>query len=194
MANLIPSQLMITDVSITNYHRVYATRSLSGVQLRRDSGIQWFKGEITLQAYGYDNVRLLNGFLANLKGQLNAFELPLKGAYVNKGIGSNPKLSMSLNRGSNKIQINHTGSVIGAGSVFTLPNETKLYTLLEDAPKGTGGYSIVPSLKASHSYFETVNFMSPVITAVLDSNETTIRHEGNGQLASATIAWNELIK
>ncbi|MCV5948106.1 hypothetical protein OFN94_25145, partial [Escherichia coli] len=76
MVKTIPTQLMITDVSITNYHRVYSTESISGIQYRRDSGVQWFKGSITLRAYGYENVRRLNGFLASLKGKLNEFALP----------------------------------------------------------------------------------------------------------------------
>lgn len=193
MAQTIPSELMITDVSITNYHRVYATRSLSGVQLRRDSGIQWFTGDIKLQAYGYDNVRLLNGFLANLKGQLNEFEIPLSGAYVNPHVDGNPILDGDHTRGDSNITVHYAGTDIAAGSVFTLPNDTKLYTLLEPIDLNYGYYDIVPALKIPHSTSEKLNFKTPVLTAVLDGNETTIRHEGNGKIATCSISWSELI-
>ncbi|MGZ7642483.1 hypothetical protein [Vibrio parahaemolyticus] len=190
MAKTIPEQLMITDVSITNYHRVYSTESMSGIRYSRDSGIQWFKGTITLQAYGYDNVRKLNGFLASLKGKLNAFALPLGGAYSNPDIVSNPVTSTPHSIGATSIKLFHTGRPIEAGSVFTVPNDTKLYTVLEQVDKG-GTYAITPALKKAHSKTEPVNFMNPVITAVLDSNETTIEHQGNGKIAKATISWTE---
>ncbi|MCQ9070510.1 hypothetical protein [Vibrio alginolyticus] len=192
MVKTIPAQLMITDVSITNYHRVYSTESMSGIRYSRDSGIQWFKGTITLQAYGYDNVRMLNGFLASLKGKLNAFALPLGGAYSNPDILTNPVTSTEHSIGASSIQLFHTGRAIEAGSVFTVLNDTKLYTVLEQVGEG-GTYAINPSLKTSHAQTEPVNFMNPVITAVLDSNETTIEHQGNGQLASATISWTEYL-
>jgi hypothetical protein len=190
MAKLIPSNLMITDVSITNYHRSYGTKSISGIQLSRDSGIQWYKGNITLQAYGYSNIRLLNGFLSNLKGRLYSFTLPLKGAYVNPDIGSNPTFSSSHTAGSTTVNVNHTGSIVHMGSVFTVPNETKLFTL-GDSIEGTGNFNINPALKIAHTSPEVLNFINPVMTAILNDNETTITHEGNGMLATATLSWTE---
>ena len=190
MAKLIPSGLMITDVSITNYHRSYGTESMSGVIIARDSGVQWFKGSITLQAYGYSNVRLLNGFLANLKGRLHEFTLPLNGAYVNPDIGSNPTFRVNHVAGTSLADITHLGSSIGYGSVFNVPNETKLYILAEDAG-GTGVYDIIPALKTAHSALEPINFINPVLTAILEGNETAITHEGNGMIAYATLTWRE---
>jgi len=86
--------------------------------------------------------------------------------------------------------ITHTGSIIGLGSVFNVPNETKLYILGEDA-NGSGVYDISPALKIAHSSLEQLNFINPVLTAVLEGNETMITHEGSGQLASATLTWRE---
>lgn len=192
MSEVLPSNLMITDVSVTNYHRAYTTESMSGIRSSSDSGIQWYKGTVTIKAYSYENVRLLNGFLVSLKGKLRNFELPLKGAYVNPNIGANPILSSSHSKGNSFININHSGAPIVMGSVFTVPNETKLYTLLETA-NGSGDYPIVPALKLSHAQAEVVNFMNPVITVSLDSNEVTINHESNGQIATATIAWTEAL-
>lgn len=192
MGNKFPSQLFISDVSITNYHRVYSTESISGIQYRRDSGVQWYKGEVTLNAYGYENVKRMNGFLAGLKGKLNAFELPLGGAYSNPDLAQNPYLQGGHNIGSNTISVYYSGVPIPQGSVFTVPNETKLYTVLEDIV-GDGVYSITPSFRIEHVNLEEVNFINPVITALLDENETTITHEGNGKLASASISWTEAL-
>lgn len=192
MIKTLPPNLMITNVSITNYHRSYGTESMSGVRVARDTGIQWFKGSVTLQAYGYANVRLLNGFLSNLKGKLHHFTLPLKGAYVNPDIGSNPVLYGSHSKGTTVLNMTHVGTLIGMGSVFTIPNEPKLYTL-NDNIDGAGSYSVTPALKIDHSSAEVLNFIDPQITAVLDSNETTISHEGNGLMASASLTWTEAI-
>ena len=192
MSKTIPSCLMITDVSITNYHRVYSTESMSGITNRKDSGIQWFKGSITLKAYGFKNIRSMNGFLASLKGRYKNFSLPLGGAYANLDLPQNPTLSINHVTGSNEIEVFHTSNEIGSGSVFTLPNDTKLYTLLDDLT-GSGTYSVTPALKKDHSKVSVVNFTNPVITAFLDGNETTISHEGNGSIATATLTWSEHI-
>jgi hypothetical protein len=192
MSKLIPSNLMITDVSITNYHRSYSTEAMNGIRKGRDSGVQWFKGNITLQAYGHSNIRLLNGFLASLKGRLYEFALPLNGAYANPKLGRNPTFRVLNTAGSNSIDITHTSNLIGMGSVFTVPNETKLYTLLEDVG-ATGVYAITPALKREHTSPEVINFINPSITAVLNDNETTITHEGNGLLATATLSWREYL-
>jgi hypothetical protein len=155
-----------------------------------DTGIQWFKGNITLQAHGYSNVRLLNGFLASLKGRHLAFTLPLKGAYCNPDIGVNPTFRVAHSIGNSIVDIRHLGSTIGMGSVFNVPNEPKLYILIDEV-NGNGLYDIIPALKAPHTTPEVLNFISPTITAILDGNETTITHEGNGSLASATLSWRE---
>ncbi|AVF60149.1 MULTISPECIES: hypothetical protein [Vibrio harveyi group] len=193
MVKTIPTQLMITDVSITNYHRVYSTESISGIQYRRDSGVQWFKGSITLRAYGYENVRRLNGFLASLKGKLNEFALPLGGAYSNPQLAVEPYLNGNHSTGNTTISFTYNGTAITAGSVFNLPNDSKLYTVVENVG-GDGNYTIIPALRTDHVNLEQANFKAPIITALLDGNETTIEHEGNGQLASATISWSESLK
>ncbi|KAB0285472.1 hypothetical protein F2P58_23465 [Vibrio fortis] len=192
MVKTIPSELMVTDVSITNYHRVYSTESMSGIETRRDSGVQWYRGTITLQAYGFDNVRRLNGFLAGLKGKLHPFALPLGGAYANPQIKRNPNLNGAAGIGVTSMKVFHTGGDICAGSVFTVPNDTKLYTLLDDLETNeTSALTFTPAFKKAHVNLEEINFMAPVITALLDSNETTVVHQGNGKLSTATISWRE---
>jgi len=165
---------------------------MSGIKKRRDSGVQWYRGTITLQAYGYDNVRILNGFLAGLRGTLHAFSLPLGGAYANPNIGSNPNLSKAHAIGSETVALFHTGHAISGGSVFTVPNDTKLYTLLENVG-GSGSYEIIPALRRAVPMTAPLNFLNPSITALLDGNETTIEHSGNGIMAQASLSWSEAL-
>ncbi|AUR69701.1 hypothetical protein [Vibrio cholerae] len=193
MVQVLPSQLKLTEVSITNYHRVYASESMSGIQYRHDSGIQWYKGTITLLAYGYENVRILNGFLASLRGRLNAFKLPLGGAYAHPDLVVNPTVNTAHSRGANEIKLSHTGKLISLGSVFTVPNDTKVYTVLENID-GDGVFSIVPSLKKPQQHLAEANFKNPHITALLDGNETTIQHSEGGLIAEATLSWTELMQ
>lgn len=187
-----PTGLMVTDVQITNYHRAYSSESMSGIVYAHDSGIQWYKGTITLKAYGFENIKRLNGFLASIKGRYHAFELPLGGAYGYSDLAANPRLSGEHNKGRSTVFLIQNQSNLSMGSVFTLPNDTKLYTLLEDVD-GDGTYSIVPSLKKSQANLAEANFKNPHITAILDSNETTIRHSEGGLLAEASISWTERI-
>jgi hypothetical protein len=109
---------------------------------------------------------------------------------VNPEVGSNPIFRIIHSAGSSRADIRHSGSTIGYGSVFNVPNETKLYTLSETV-SGNGVYDIIPALKRSHSSYSPLNFINPVLTAVLDGNETVITHEGNGMIASATLTWRE---
>ena len=194
MAEQIPSNLIISDVSITNEHRIYTSKSISGIQYRKDSGIQKYYGTITLTASGFDSARILNGFLTKLKGRLNAFEIMLGGAYGYESLSDNPKLAASYNIGSDNISISsYSGDVtISAGSVFTLPNETKLYTILDDVSSaGNSTVDIIPSLKIQHSINETINFINPKFTVILDTNNTTITHTHGGLISSVTLNWTE---
>ena len=195
MSKTIPSELIISDVSIINMHRTYATESISGIQYRRDSGIQKFQGTITLTAEGYEGAKILNGFIAGIKGKLEAFEIQLGGAFSTDGIVSDPVLVGTHNIGSTSLNVSSfSGADIVAGSVFNLPNETKLYTILETLLQtGNSSLTIVPAVKVSHSSSEILNFTDPKFTAILNSNETTITHTQGGLISSAVISWSELL-
>ncbi len=195
MAEQIPSDLIISDVSITNMHRVYSSTSISGIQYRRDSGVQQYRGTITLTAEGFNGAKRLNGFLAKLKGRLNSFEIELGGAYAEPDINVLPTLINAHGVGSTNINVSgYSGPTILAGSVFTLPNESKLYTILDDIPtSGNPSVDIVPAIKNSHAASEPINFRNPKFTAILDINETTIIHGSSGFIPTAVIAWSEVL-
>tara|TARA_Y100001951_G_scaffold105082_1_gene119764 strand:+ start:1985 stop:2488 length:504 start_codon:yes stop_codon:yes gene_type:complete len=163
---------------------------MSGIVNRVDTGIQWFSGDIELTAYGYDAIKVLHGFMMSLRGRLNAFEIKLGGAYGNDKITTNPKLNGAHSIGANNIKVTYGGLKIPYGSVFTLPNDKKLYTLASSIT-GSGTYSVIPSLKTTHASTEPCNFKDPVFTAILDANETTINHTMSGKIATASIAWRE---
>jgi len=194
MAEKIPTNLIISDVTITNEHRTYTSKSISGIQYRQDSGIQKYSGSLTLTASGFDSAKILNGFLIKLRGRLNSFELQLGGAYGYDNITTNPKLNASYNIGSETINISPFigNDKIYAGSVFTLPNETKLYTIIDDIPLyGNPSVGIVPALKIQHNINEDINFINPKFTVILDTNNTTITHNNGGLISSVILTWTE---
>ena len=83
MSELIPSNLIISDVAITNQHRTYTTESMGGKFSSRDSGHQRFNGTLTLTAEGgLRGAQTLNGFLASLRGRSNEWLITLGGAYT----------------------------------------------------------------------------------------------------------------
>lgn len=192
MAKKIPSNLFITDVSVSNYHRTYTTESISGIVNSVDSGVQWFHGDLELTAIGFDAARTLNGFLASLRGRAERFEIQLGGAYSVSELGVNPVLNVDHSKGSQTLSVNHAGTVVPFGSIFTLPNDPKVYTVLEDI-NGVGTYDIVPALKVAQVSTSPLNFKTPAFTAVLTTNETTTTSEDNGLIHRATIQWRETI-
>lgn len=195
MSILIPSELTISDVEIINHHRTYTSTSIAGVQYRQDTGIQFYKGSITLTAAGFAGAKILNGFIAKLKGRLNSFELTLGGAFGNDGITVPPTLAAPVSLGETAINVStYTGEVVPAGSIFTVPNDTKVYTTLDDlSPTGNTNLKIVPAMKKVHVANEPINFVNPAITVLLDATDTTIIHSEGGLVSEATIMWTELL-
>jgi hypothetical protein len=192
MARQLPSDVYITNVSVTNYHRAYSTESISGIVDSVDSGVQWFHGDLELTAVGYNATRSLNGFLASLKGRVGRFEIKLGGAYSLAELPFNPTLNVDHSKGAKTLSVNHSGMSVPFGSVFTVPNDPKVYTFLDNL-SGVGTYEVIPALKTAQVSGVPLNFKSPVFTAVLTTNETTITSEENGLINKATIQWRETI-
>ena len=194
----IPDSLIISDVTINNYHRVYSTESISGIQNRRDTGIQRFNGSITLTAEGgFIGAKALNLFIMSLRGKYNLFEIELGGAYATPEIissGANPSVNGSHGTGDSTINMknNVVGAVpIVAGSVFNVDGETKLYTIMDDLPVIESQITnIIPAFKSAHNNVP-MNFLNPTFTAILDDNNTAIEHTEGGLIASVTINWTE---
>jgi hypothetical protein len=192
MAKKLPSDVYITDVRVTNYHRAYTTESISGIVDSVDSGVQWFHGDLELTAVGYNSARSLHGFIASLAGRVGRFEIQLGGMYSLSELPFNPTLNVDHSKGSKTLSVNHSGMGVPLGSIFTVPNDPKVYTLLEGI-NGVGTYDVVPALKTSQVSGVPLNFKNPVFTAVLTTNETTITSEESGMINKATIQWRETI-
>lgn len=187
----IPPGLIISDVNVTNIHKVYTTESMSGKFVSRDSGVQRFKGTLRLTALGgFRGGQTLNGFLAKLRGRSREFELELCGTYASDTVITPVMVQTAASIGSTNITIgNYLGSVY-SGQVFNGPNDNKMYICLDDAT-GNSTIEIIPQLKVALEIGNQLNFTNPVFTVVLDSNETTIEHSESGYITSATLNWFE---
>lgn len=191
MAETIPSNLIISDVSITNEHRTYTTESMTGKFVSRDSGVQRFRGTLTLTAEDtFRGAQALNGFLAKLKGRLNEFEISLGGAYASDTYDGLATVQSTTAIGSSSINLGGLVGSVHVGQVFNCPNDTKLYTCLTDITN-SGVIQIVPEIRTTLNISDVLDFKTPKFTAILDSSESTIQHTENGLISSATLNWVE---
>ncbi len=56
-----------------------------------------------------------------------------------------------------------------------------------------GIIDIVPSTRISANVAEPVEFLSPKLTCVLNSQQTTITHTEGGLISSAMLDWSEVL-
>jgi hypothetical protein len=190
----LPSGLIISDVSVTNVHKSYITESMTGKFQSRDSGVQRFKGTVTLTAAGgYRGGQTLNGFLAKIKGRLNKFELQLGCTYASDTIVSgNVSVNGSRSIGSTLVTIDGYNGNVHSGQVFNAPNDDKMYICLDDI-SNFGTMEIVPALAVALNDNDILNFTNPSFTVILDSSETTIEHSEAGLITSTKLNWTETL-
>ncbi len=192
MAETIPSDLIISEVSITNEHRTYHNESISGKFQTKDSGVQRFKGTLILTARGYSGSQTLTGFLAKLKGRLVEYELELGGAYVSDTISRNPLIDIEAPINSSTVTVNTVVGELKLGQVFNFANDSKLFVCVSDR-SDNGIIDIVPSTRIVAAVGEPLEFISPKLTCVLNSQETTVTHTEGGLISSAMLNWSEVL-
>ncbi|HHG3075762.1 TPA: hypothetical protein ACPVXB_001020 [Vibrio parahaemolyticus] len=145
---------IVSDVKVKSYTPNFTTKSINGKVNAKSRGIHQLEFSWKIHLVDEKDIRKFNALMLKIRGQLNPFTLSLidntDGAgYCNPLVtDKNIKLTHEADVGSNHIQVSTVG-IIEAGTMFQLPNDTKVYTILDEL-RSTGSVEIFPAIRVSH--------------------------------------------
>lgn len=184
----IPESVIISDVTVSHNTPSFMNEMMSLHTESKGRNIHRFEGEFTATMPTLKSQKAWTSFLLRLGGRAGTFSLDLP-LHFKSDITTNPTLSTGASTGNNTISISTTEQ-IDDGSCFTLPNDSKIYHLLEDVD-GNGSYSIFPPLQQSQLTGAIVNFKTPVISCRIDNDKPQITHSEQGIITETTLSFIE---
>ncbi|ENM2831980.1 hypothetical protein AB6Q85_002327 [Vibrio cholerae] len=180
MTNIVirDSDYIVSDVKVKTLTPNFVTESLTGKVNAKSRGLHSLEFKFTITLQGEKDVRKFNALMLKLRGRLNPFILSLTDTTDGKGY-FNPlvtdkiiKLTTDTPVGSTNINIAAIGAV-DAGTMFQLPNDTKVYTILDDV-KGSGSVEIYPAIRVAHTASTNlITTVEPILRLTGDSYEVT---------------------
>lgn len=185
------SQLLSVDdyaigkVKIEQTTPNFYTETVSGRVRAYSRGLHTlqFKFEVWLP---YDtDVKKMNSFMMNCRGRLNPFTLDLgtSSDWFNPLTSPARRITLGANAGvgqTNLVVIGQT-SAISPGEYFQMPNDTKLYVVLN---KNGQTLEIFPPLLIAHKATETLDFENPRPLLRLEKDNFTLDFDGRGKTIS----------
>ncbi|WP_068871995.1 hypothetical protein [Edwardsiella tarda] len=180
------AEYLISSVSVEHTTSNFYTESTNYKGNAKGRGLHRMKFEFTIHMADADDIKKVEALMLRIRGRLNPFKLSLQDATDAKGDcnplyhPAKPLLTAPAGIGNKTITINNFSGVIPAGSKFQFPNDTKVYTLLEDARTGKT-VEIFPHVRIAHDAKSQLNF-SPVPVLRLTGDSFTVNYERASEL------------
>jgi hypothetical protein len=189
----LPSGALISNVSITHNTPNFKTESLNLKEKVKARGLHRLEGtcDITIGETIQDQ-KEWNAFLLTLQGSYGSFVLDLPRHFKSEDLVANPTITVGATVGQNQLQLSAFTGTIFAGSCFTVPNDTKIYYILNTVVGGETAI-IYPALRQDILVNSTIEFINPVITARFKEDSQTVDFTENGFIIESTMEWNEVL-
>ncbi|WP_188013160.1 hypothetical protein [Photobacterium damselae] len=132
------AEYIISDVSVTNTTPNFYTESINYIGNALSRGLHRLEVELTVNLTNEQDIRRFNAFMLNNKGRLNPFKLSLLDDTDGKGncnpfyYDAAPMLANDIKIGNDRMILSGISNAIPAGTMFQFPNDTKVYTFLDD--------------------------------------------------------------
>lgn len=169
------NDFIISDVSVTNHTPNFYTESLNFISNTKGRGLHLLEVECTVTLVNEDDIRRFNALVLKVRGRLNPFKLSLLDKTDGKGYcnpfhyNSTPLIANPLTIGNNKMVLSGISGTIPAGSMFQFANDTKVYTLLDEA-RNNQSIEFFPATRQPHQMKEKLNFsVEPLVRLEDDS-------------------------
>lgn len=191
MAEIIPSGIILSEVSVDHNTPNYSTTSMSEIVKSRTKNLHFLTGTITLTAGEFAiGRRSIEGFLLRCRGRLNSFEIPL--LYNCTGVEGQPYINGNHSIGATVINIGGLGGTLFLGDVIKFPNDDKLYYVMTER-EGDGTMEIFPPLRVSQSANNSVLYteINPIV--LLSDDKQTTKYNENGIITETTLSWKETL-
>ncbi|KJR15234.1 hypothetical protein [Vibrio parahaemolyticus] len=172
------SDYIISDVKVKTLTPNFYTESLTGKGNAKSRGLHSLEFSFKITLINDRDVKRFNALMLKLKGRLNPFKLSLldktDGANHFNPLFSNSRIRLTslANVGDTHIQIASVGFV-EAGTMFQLPNDSKVYTILDDVTSG-GSVEIFPAIRVTHEVnTNLITSVEPKLRLTSDFYENT---------------------
>jgi len=185
----LPDEIIISNVQVTHNMPSFNTESLSLKTNSRDRGLHRLEGSFDVTIQDLNSQKSLTAFLLKLRGRANKFYLDLP-LHFKSELTINPTLSTAKGIGSTSITLFGVTDKIYAGSCFTLPNDSKIYHIVDSIDRD-GSVEIYPALMQKQLVNSVVEFTDPQITCRLDDELPTIDYSENGVIVETSINFIE---
>lgn len=182
------AEYLVSDVSITHTTPNFSTVSNNFIHNSVSRGLHRLKVNFTIHLVNEADIRKFEALMLKIRGRLNPFKLSLQDDTDAKGhcnplaFNARPMCVSDVSVGQNNITLNNFSGVIPAGTKFSLPNDSKVYTILDDVKSGKT-VEVFPAIRIAHPAKTPLN-LKPVLTLRLEADEFTIKYE---QASSITL-------
>ena len=189
---MLPQGILISEVEVTHFTPNFKTESLNLVEKVKSRGLHRLEGSFKVMiGKDIESQKAWQAFLLKTKGTLSTFEVDLPMLFKSD-LNSNPNVIGSYSVGATQLELASLSEKIYAGSCFTIPNDTKVYYILDTIEYG-GIVEIYPALRNNILSNATLNFISPVITARFDEDKQIITFSENGFVLEANVSFKEAL-
>lgn len=169
------SDFIISDVSVTHNTPNFATESINFISNVQGRGLHQLEVEFKVHLVNETDIRRFQALMLKLRGRLNPFKLSLLDATDGKGFcnplffNGSAMLTNNITIGNNKMVLSGISGVIPAGTMFHFANDSKVYTLLDDA-RSNKTVEFFPATRQNHQLKERINFsVEPLLRLEDDS-------------------------
>ena len=182
----------ISNVSLTEYTPNYSTTSLSLIKRSRSRGIHRLDGSFDFTLTGENNKKALRAFLLKTRGRGEVIELNLGCDIFDTTIFGNPQCNGAIGIGADSFSVDGFSSEIPAGALFTLPNDTKVYTATNSI-FNNGVMDVFPHIRKSQVDNSPLNFSNVTLSVNLTEDTQTVTHSEQGIIHTMNFTFQEAL-
>ena len=182
----------ISDVSLTEFTPNYNTISLSHIKRSRNRGIHRLDGTFTFTLTGENNKKALRAFLLKVRGRGEVIELNLGCSVFNTEVFGNPQCNGAIGIGADSFSVDGFSSEIPAGALFTLPNDTKVYTATNSV-FNNAVMDVFPPIRKAQVDNSFLNFSDVTLSVNLTEDTQTVAHTEQGIIHTMSFTFQEAL-
>lgn len=187
-----PDYAVINDVQLTHFQPTYSNMSLSYQQNSISRNIHQYQGSINVTVWGEENLIKWNAFTQRIQGKLNPVRFYLDNPIFNRSVQTNAITTSAVQAGRTQIPITGFNGQIISGQSFTIPNDTKVYTVLNTISSNQTA-DINPPLRKNLANGAILQFNRVPIVAYLNEDSITNTFIESGLIIQTTFSFKEVL-
>lgn len=169
------SEFIISDVTATHNTPNFFNQSINLIGNAKSRGLHQLEISLKVTLANEADIRKFQAFMLKVRGRLNPFKLSLLDDTDGKGFNnpfyynSNPMLTNDISIGNSTMILSGISGSIPAGTMFQFSNDTKVYTLLDNAMNNKV-VEFFPATRQPHQLKERLNLsVEPLVRLEDDS-------------------------